>query len=41
MKSRDLKNYKIQFITHYTEHYDYFESAQMALQGVYVGYKSA
>lgn len=33
MKSRDLKNYKIQFITHYTEHYDYFESAQMALQG--------
>ncbi len=33
MKNKNLKKYSIQFITHCSEKYDYFESAKMALMG--------
>ncbi|MDD3280166.1 MAG: thiamine phosphate synthase [Bacteroidales bacterium] len=33
MKRKCLKDYRLQFITHCTESYDYYESAKIALEG--------
>ncbi len=33
MYSKELQNYNIQFITHQTEKYDYYQSAKIALEG--------
>mgnify|MGYP000847420413 CR=1 FL=1 len=33
MKRKYIKDYKLQFITHCTESYDYYESAKIALEG--------